>query len=271
VRPQGVQLHARAPHLARHGGKLAEELRARFPWLDVWFGIAGDWDDPKVPGYSDGWEESARTAVGSGVTCLVLNCEPAWKSRPKGSAAQAVRETFEAAPTLRLGHTSYGAPAPIDGDPKTPGWQNFGGHGNYPWREFCGPESPVAWTAPQFYWSRKNGEHDPRGRGIAYMTDYAASVAEAKRLRWIRPDMPVHAYLQAYDARTDELCLASERYPVTCWWTWPERMDDAGTRAIAALAELHRRGLSIREYQTAAGLVSDGLVGPKTLAALGIK
>jgi hypothetical protein len=66
------------------------------------------------------------------------------------------------------------------------------------------------------------------------------------------------------------MCACADDYPATYWWTWPERMDDAGIRAIAAMSELCRRDQSIERFQTAAGLVADGLVGPRTLGALGI-
>jgi hypothetical protein len=268
VRPQGVTLHGRAQWLAKNGEKYTDKVRANFPEIKIIWGIAGDYDDASIDGYHDHWEACAESASNACIDALQLNCER-WQTRPKGSATKAVTAVRKAlAEKIPLVHTTYGALYPIDRDKRKAGWQNFGGMGKYPTKEFLGPDSPVVATAFQIYWALPKGEHLERGHGLRYLSYYLEDIQEGFRRGDIRPDMAVWSYLQAYDCRIDELCIAAERHPVTQWWAVPDRMDAHGVTAIAAMSQLHRLGLSIVDFQKENSLEPDGFVGAKTLEKL---
>lgn len=269
IKPQGVYLHARPYYLAQHGFSLTQWVRERHPRLVVRWAIAGDWDDPNEPGYSDGWEDCARACKGSGVNTLQLNCER-WQTRPIGSASDAVKSVHEAVPDLILQHTTYGAIYAVDRDKEKPGWQNFGGAGKYPTKEFLGPGTPISATAGQWYFAIPNGENLPRGHGLEFTRLYRESYQVGLRKGDISPTVNLFAYLQAYWCRTDELCLAAESTDLTQWWAVPAYYDTAGLVAIAAMSKLHRLHCTIKEFQRLKNLKVDGFVGQKTLKELQI-
>ena len=76
--------------------------------------------------------------------------------------------------------------------------------------------------------------------------------------------------LQAHGVRVADTCAVAMDAARTSLWASPSRIDADGARALCVLSELARRGQSIREAQAALGLVADGIIGPRTLAALGI-
>lgn len=278
IRPNAVCLHGNPRWFTTNGTPIVDRLRrALGDDLEIWVAITGDWDTPK-PGYADWWLECAVWAVRRGIRVFQMNCEVAWKSRPKGSARASVMSVFNGlgsdAAKIELGHTTYGAVAGVDFDPSKPGHQGFGGHGTYPMREFCGEYegelTPIKHTNFQVYWSLKDGEHLPRGRGLKYADAYRRSIVECKRRGLVAPSVVANVYLQMYDARVDELCIASESYNVTQWWALFSRSDDAGRIACAVMSELYRRQQTIEQFQRAAFKPEniDRLVGPKTYAAL---
>jgi hypothetical protein len=266
ARPQIIRLHTGPTALASDGAKLTEKVRAAYPDAEVWWALAGDAHGPDPTRV---WVRAAQAAVAAGVGVLELNCEQAWKTRPRGTARRAVDATHAAAPSLALGHTAYDGPlSVVTSAPGAKPVRRWGGHSVYPWQEFLGAGSPVAFSSPQVYWASAGGETKARGAGAERLRNHRASWAAAVRAGKIRADLPVHGYLQSYGCRTDELVAVGEAFAVTSWWATPTRLRPEGVAAIHALAELHRRGQSVAAFQRAAGLVADGLCGPKTLAAL---
>lgn len=268
-KPQGVCLHGRARDIVANR-RLGERLRSRFPGLKLAAAIAGDWDNPREPGYTDGWEDAARMCLAERYEFLQLNCEVAWKSRPKGSGDTALAEVKAAAPGLPLWHTSYGAPANVDRDLVKPGHQGFGGHSGGSLWEFVDDPGDVEYEAPQIYWGTSDGEYKDRASQLVTADAYARSIAKARETKRIDQSIPIAAYLQVYNCRVDGLCYTSEWYAKTQWWAvgTSSRVDDAGRIAVAVLSELYRRGLSVEQFQAQMGLTVDGWVGPKTYAAL---
>ena len=267
-KPQGIVLHADGYTLASAGPGIAKRMRERFPGLQIAGAIAGDWDRKSEPGFTDGWENSARMAKSNRFRFLQLNCEVAWKSRPKGSGDTALAEVKAAAPGLPIWHTSYGAPSNVDRDLVTPGHQGFGGHSGGSLWEFVDDPGDAEYEAPQIYWGTSEGEFKDRQSQLVTADAYARSIAMARQQRRIAREIPIAAYLQAYNCRVDALCYTSEWYAKTQWWAVPSRVDDAGCIAVAVLSELYRRGQSVEQFQRSQGLTVDGWVGPKTYAAL---
>lgn len=269
VQPTGVCFHSDGYTLARVGLGLAERYRKRFPGLRIAFAVAGDYDRDAVPGYSDGWEEGARVAVAAGAEFYQLNCERAWKSRPKGSGTNALEDVRQAAPSLPLLHTSYGAPSSVDGDLIKPGYQGFGGHGGGSLWDFLAAGTPVIGSAWQWYVAKSGSPHD-RATALRLMDAYIRSVAEARRTGRISAEPEAVAYLQSYRVRPDVSCLVAQRCRLTQWWCIRNgpQLDEHGARAIAYLSEAHRRGLTITQLQSALGVSADGLIGARSWAAL---
>jgi hypothetical protein len=251
----------------------------------VW-AIAGDGDNPNIPGYSDYWSEAAQAAISIGVPELQLNCEGRWSLRPKGSmrtalsklktdidrALQSKRLEIEAAnnargvtttvvPSLTLTHTSFDGPVWLSD-------ARFGYGESYPWAEALGPGSPIVRSAPQVYWAVPGGEDLPPGRGRAREALHERSWKAAQRKGLFKNDLVVDSYQQAYNCRVDELCLVAADNPHTYWWTVPTAVDGAGVIAMACMSRLARMNKTIAEFQAEAGLSVDWKVGPRTREAL---
>jgi hypothetical protein len=84
----------------------------------------------------------------------------------------------------------------------------------------------------------------------------------------------VIAYVQAHHVTVRETCRIANAHETVCMWAFPTRTDANGVKAARALAEIERRGFPgpgrVERFQASAGLAADGLVGPKTLRALGL-
>jgi hypothetical protein len=88
-------------------------------------------------------------------------------------------------------------------------------------------------------------------------------------------DRPYTGYVQLHHVTTRETCCIADAFDSVCGWAGPARVDADGLLAARVLCELDRRGFSgpgrIGRFQASVGLESDGLVGPNTLRALGLK
>ncbi|MEZ4391976.1 MAG: C1 family peptidase [Polyangiales bacterium] len=144
------------------------------------------------------------------------------------------------------------------------------------WHRIAKAWSPICGLrAPQCYWARGGGG----------TTDGPRDGWVAARLAWARLDYPraggspadrVRVSRQLYRASTQdhvELLLAESLTGSVFIWNWAEA-DISAKLALRIVVELERRGFcgpgAIERYQRAEGLKVDGLLGPKTCAALGI-
>ena len=138
------------------------------------------------------------------------------------------------------------------------------------WAPICGLR------APQCYWARGGGG----------TTDGPRDGWVAARLAWARREYPlagaspadrVRISRQQYRASAQdhvELLLVESLTGSVFLWHWGEA-DAAAKLALRVVAELERRGFrgpgAVERFQRAeGGLTPDGLLGPKTCAALGI-
>jgi hypothetical protein len=270
-----IRIHTTPAGLIANGDRLTQEIRRKLPGTEIWWAITGDTDgpDPSIP-----WADAGRACQAAGVDLLELNCEKRWKTRPKGTATRAIAALRTAAPRLEIGHTAYPSPVSIvigklpSGKPK-----RWGGHSDYPWKEFLGPSSPITRSAKQIYWATSTTKVAAvRGIGPRTQGYSERSWAEAVRKGWIRADVVVDCYLTTYGCRTDDLCTVGTSFDHVSWWVANAGLlKSHGQKAIRALCELHRRGFdgpdAIQRFQSAAQIKVDGIVGPQTLGALEIR
>jgi len=278
ARPEVVQLHAAPRGHGRHTSRVAARVRAAIPGVGLWLGVG-----------CDGWlwewargqcsravamgrlTDCADLAVSIGAECVVWNGEAAYKEHATRGAdlARGVLESVAGHhPQLAQAFTSYDHPH----------------YHPQPWRSWCYPGSPVTLVAPQVY-AAPGGDEAMAHRGAlpARERTALASWATAVRKGWVEGDAPAGTpedasdmdwtpYIQAHSVRASDSIAFALRYPLTSWWALPSRADAEGRAALLAVCKLRRLGFdgpdAVRRYQAGAGLVADGIAGPKTLDAL---
>lgn len=247
-------LHSTPSALKAHAPGAADKVRAALPDVRIWLGVAGDaGGDLSLPELHRRRVSVGDTARACGAEAVVLNCEARWKLRKSGFLAADARRWITdlrvSHPTLAIGHSAYDQPAL---------------HGRYPWREFLGPAG-CAFSLPQVYWAEGGtGPH----RLAAHRRSWASTAGSGR----IDPACSVWPYLQAHGCSTADLCRVADEFESVAFWP---PYDAAGALAAAALAEIDRLGLPatvgrIRAAQRHLGLTVDGIVGLKTLGALGV-
>jgi murein L,D-transpeptidase YcbB/YkuD len=267
VQPDAVQLHASPTALRSAAPAVAREVRTLCPRAAIWLGVAcdspafrlaeGAWSVERA---RDALLVAAQVAVGVGASHVVWNAEGAWK-RPNAAAvdraplARAVVETCAARhPALAQGHTAYDQPHL---------------HGRYPWAAWIGPGSPVALALPQVYCAPKEGLA-PRGALARRLAAHRASWARSTTAGLVRPGLAVLPYLQLHSVPAGQTATVAGELGL-CGWALPSRSDAEGHRALRALAALRPLGPgAVARWQAARGLEADGIVGPRTLASLGL-
>lgn len=271
TRPQIITLHSDPRLLASDGGgALTQRVRRDYPDARVWWGVQGDSHGPDP---QRAWVTCAVAAEALDVECVELNCETGWRraKRPQGYviARRALLAMRAAAPHVVLGHTAFDGPVNFVHRRIGPIKLRWGYGGDYPWRGFLGEATPVDWTAPQVYAAPRIGSAS-RASILARLDKHQRSWRLALTQGLVSARVARHIYLQSHHTDTSGLVTAAESAEVAAFWCAPNRIDDAGRRAVAAVSLLHRGGMTVREFQGLNGLTVDGVCGPRTLAALGV-
>lgn len=293
VRPPVIQLHA-YPTAALV--PTIDEIRRTLPGVRLWLGLPGnslvrDGGPKKAAGY-------VKLCRSWGIEAFVLNCEgpssagaAGWTTAttPTLTPAQLdarMRAVLAAvAPELgpmRLGFTSHDMPQ----------WHHL------PWAAALGAESPVTLHLPQQYAAPARSSKEPSGPPPATGWKGARARADKSDAEWaklvakgtVRADLApggdgfVH-YGQLHDISAAGVALLLDRTASSAGWTLNARTgqsdrtkrpscDDQGALAVRALhrarAVVGSEPGSLARYQAQAGLVADGVCGPRTLQALGL-
>lgn len=268
VRPDAVQLHGSPAHLRSDAAaRVARDVRSSLPDAELWLGVACDSPAYRLAEGSrtlrwarDELASAARVAVDLGAAAVVWNAEAGWKrskASPVDRAALAralVTHVATEHPALVQGHTAYDQPHL---------------HGRYPWAAWIGPGSSVALALPQVYCAPKEGLA-PRGALARRLAARRASWARSTTAGLVRPGLAVLPYLQLHGVPAGQTATVAGELGL-CGWALPSRSDAEGHRALRALAALRPLGPgAVARWQAERGLTADGIVGPKTLAALGL-
>jgi hypothetical protein len=272
VRPSAVQLHSSPAHLRTAAvAALAREVRVSLPDAALWLGVACDSPAFRVAEGTrtvrwarDELATAARVAADLGAPVVVWNAEAAWKRGAKGSATNRaelaralVMHVATQWPALVQGHTAYDQPHL---------------HGSYPWAAWLGEGSPVSIALPQVYCAPKSGLA-ARGALARRLAAHRASWARSEAAGLVRRGLDVLPYLQLHGVPAGQTVTLAAEHGI-CGWALPTRADAEGRRALRALGALRDAGAlgsgGVARWQAARGLVADGIVGPRTLAALGV-
>lgn len=271
IRPGAVQLHADPYTLDKRGVQIADKLRALHPGVQIWVGLTGDiWATDTARLIAKGRSKDAldtlsrkrmvgiHAAKAMGAARVVFDPEGRWEHRAPGFDAAAAT-AFVASAKQELGAISlYVTSFDIPGE-----------HGAFPYQAF---DAADGWV-PQIYAAPKTGVaglNAARGR----LEWHKAQWARATQQGTVRK-RPVSAYVQGHHVLCEGTCAIADAHDDVCIWAAPDLIDMEGLRAAQALAEIERRGFTgvgrIGRFQASAGLKSDGIVGPQTLAALQIR
>lgn len=205
--------------------------------------------------------EIADRTVDLDISALVFDPEAAWKGSIPDTQAElaeiasdAIAAITEKHPELRLYATTYGWPVRTEG---------VGGHGDFAWRGwFPGNVTYVSQVYDRGYGKLLEGE------AIA-----AKSFTAAKASGWVSGITPRLPEVQTHHNQASELVQLAAAADVCFFWAAGSDalFDLEGARGWRAALALWRLGRwhDVAGYQRDRGLVADGIVGPKTLAALG--
>ena len=255
-----------------------DALRAILPTARLWVQVAANFlAAPTLPADAacDRVRALVRGAVAVGAEVFSLNGEEVshpggegWNARdglPMASLRDRCQRILdaaheEAAGRLVLGWSSHDCPE----------WHHL------PWGAIFGPDSPVALNLAQVYPDRPGavvGHQEALHRHATMAGQWAQLVAAGA----VRADLaPGGAgwveYVQGAGLAVDGACALFNTSPLAAIWTAPGELDDLGVTAARADQQLrasvgHAAG-RVERWQTAHGMVVDGIVGPRTLAAL---
>lgn len=255
IRPDVVQIHTQPDASdAAAVSRIAREM----PDARVWIGAPADTlarTPATAPKRAAEW---ARIAAQLGAEVLILNGEAAWKGAAPSLARDVIAAMRSAAPALVLGWTSFDHPR----------WHRL------PWGAILGAGG-VDLHLPQVYAAPEDGVATrasalARWESAARQWDALGDVLPAHRLGGER----CVPYVQAHHVSVSGTCALLDRAPLASAWALPTRSDDAGVLALRADATMRREAGHapgrIARWQAAHGLVADGILGPHSLAAMGL-
>lgn len=255
IRPDAVQIHTQPDASdAAAVARIARDL----PDARVWIGAPADTlarTPATAPKRAAEW---ACMASQLGAEVLILNGEAAWKGAAPSLARDVIAAMREASPALVLGWTSFDHPR----------------YHRLPWGAILGAGG-VDLHLPQVYAAPEDGIATrasalARWESAARQWDALGDVLPAHRLGGER----CVPYVQAHHVSVSGTCALLDRAPLASAWALPTRSDEAGVIALRADAIMRREAGHapgrVARWQTAHGLVADGVVGARTLAALGL-
>jgi hypothetical protein len=264
IRASGVLIHAVGT--AAPSVKYADRARAALAGLQVTIAIGS-----RGPAKWEGaFADPAIAALRGGFT-VMLDWEIAWSSAAGQPAAlHCVDKILAAVPDAvgRVTDCPWWAPLYYvrrDGTRQAT-------HPHAPTREFgllCKRD-----RYPQAYGAAKTADGETpkgvQGRSLA-MLRWARDASQYPALG--TPAASVFPTFQLYARTTHDVVTTCLAEPAACLWQWTEFDPEVarGIRAADRLGDLGFKGATaIRDFQRAAGLTPDGIVGPRTLAALGV-
>lgn len=283
IRPAIIVLHASPSSLVANLRVAVSRVRQRHPYARVWVGCG-------IDGTAGEWREARRTDAqviapmrdvamlceALAIECVVWNGESQWKDQPHDKVTPAEiealadacgRAVVKAAPNVVHWLSSFDQP-------------NL--HGSL--RSFLrGFTRWVSAYTGQAYVAQAGGA--PRG-ALDRRLDAARRGQElAERAGYLpddidgvdtADDVDRVPTIQGHATHLADLARAASELPMVLVWSVPlvsegGRVDETGLRALRFASRVRDSGLSVREWQRAKGLVADGIVGPRTLAAAGIE
>lgn len=209
----------------------------------------------------------ARLAADRGAEAVELNGEAAWKAPGLSAhAREMLGAAREGAPGLPVAWSYFDGPDSHEMEPETG-------------RSIFGPGG-VDYSAPQVYASDPGAPGLEDHRDARRRWDRAVAQHEAMVRRGIyRPELvpgreACAVYAQLHGCTAGCVAWLLDRGHVGRGWAIPTRSDAEGLRGVAAVLIARREhgtaAGAIARWQAARGLTADGVVGPLTLAAMGI-
>lgn len=279
VRPDGVMLHTNP---GTEDGPTVDALRRALPGIRIWLqapaNVLVGLPEVKAVERVRGW---VRASIALGAEVLSLNGEGASRPGAVGwKPLQPLRaDDLERRASLLLAEMADAARGEL-----TLAWSSHDrvlSH-HLPWRSILGAGSPVTLTLPQVYATPADGSQAGVAGARARYEGTAAQHALAVKRGLIRPAFAALGagfvlYAQSHHHRTAAACYLHDRAALSASWTIRRDgslCDAAGLLALRADAEMRRRAGHapgrVARFQASAGLAPDGVVGAKTLAALGL-
>ncbi len=269
VRPDIVQLHTQPDPT---DAPVLQAIRGLLPGVRLWLGapsnpLAGMSDAKAVETVSR-WAELARTWD---VELVMLNGERPSRAGLPGWVPRTPELDTKAAKILDA-LTSRGVRV---------GWTS---HDHLQWHPqpepVLAPGSRVVCHAPQVYGADKDAwAAAPLGSVKGRWSKAAEQAATLARRgvigeRYAFGGASMAPYVQAHGVSTAATCWLLDRAPLAGAWAAPARIDAEGRRALLVDAALRRlvgdAPGRVERFQRTRGLAADGIVGPATLAALGV-
>lgn len=209
----------------------------------------------------------ARLAADRGAEAVELNGEAAWKAPGLSAhAREMLGAAREGAPGLPVAWSYFDGPDSHEMEPETG-------------RSIFGPGG-VDYSAPQVYASDPGAPGLEDHRDARRRWDRAVAQHEAMVRRGIyRPELvpgreACAVYAQLHGCTAGCVAWLLDRGHVGRAWAIPTRSDAEGLRGVAAVLIARREhgtaAGAIARWQAARGLTADGVVGPLTLAAMGL-